>query len=84
MYRASRNNIGEDIILSGRMMLCTTTTTTLFTGSYGWSLELTGLAYLGIGIGFCAGNFTVVHPYQKKLMGMNGAKKRQGASRISG
>jgi hypothetical protein len=26
---------------------------------YGWSLELTGLAYLGIGIGFCAGNFTV-------------------------
>ena len=43
----------------GLLYLIFTTTTTLFTGSYGWSLELTGLAYLGIGIGFCAGNFTV-------------------------
>ncbi|CAG8094649.1 unnamed protein product [Penicillium nalgiovense] len=43
----------------GLLYLIFTTTTTLFTDSYGWSLELTGLAYLGIGIGFCAGNFTV-------------------------
>ncbi|CAI7621947.1 unnamed protein product [Penicillium viridicatum] len=43
----------------GLLYLIFTTTTTLFTGSYGWPLELTGLAYLGIGIGFCAGNFTV-------------------------
>ncbi|KOS36986.1 hypothetical protein ACN38_g12244 [Penicillium nordicum] len=43
----------------GLLYLIFTTTTTLFTGSYSWSLELTGLAYLGIGIGFCAGNFTV-------------------------
>ncbi|KAJ5652797.1 hypothetical protein N7507_010223 [Penicillium longicatenatum] len=43
----------------GLLYLLFTTMSTLFTDNYGWPVELCGLAYLGIGIGFGLGNFLV-------------------------
>ncbi|KAL3468913.1 major facilitator superfamily domain-containing protein [Aspergillus californicus] len=39
----------------GLLYLLFTTITSLFTTQYGWSIELAGLAYLGLGIGFIIG-----------------------------
>lgn len=43
----------------GLLYLILTTMNTIFTDNYGWPIELCGLAYLGIGIGFFTGNLVV-------------------------
>ncbi|PQE22491.1 MFS multidrug transporter protein [Rutstroemia sp. NJR-2017a BVV2] len=43
----------------GLLYLLFTTITSLFTNHYGWPVELAGLAYLGIGLGFAAGLIVV-------------------------
>lgn len=42
-------------IVYGLLYLLFTTITFVFSGQYGWSPEITGLAYLGVGIGFFLG-----------------------------
>ncbi|KAL3462659.1 major facilitator superfamily domain-containing protein [Aspergillus heterothallicus] len=39
----------------GLLYLLFTTITTLFTATYGWPIELAGLSYLGLGLGFISG-----------------------------
>ncbi|KAF6838946.1 major facilitator superfamily transporter [Colletotrichum plurivorum] len=43
----------------GLLYLLLTTVTAVFNETYGWDLELCGLAYLGLGLGFAIGLFVV-------------------------
>jgi len=45
-------------VVYGMLYLLFTTVTTVFKETYGWSSEITGLAYLGIGIGLLLGTLT--------------------------
>ncbi|KAJ4367530.1 hypothetical protein N0V83_007113 [Neocucurbitaria cava] len=62
--------------LFGLLFLLFTTLTTVFIETYGWSAELTGLAYLGVGIGNFMGIITVAKTSDATIIRL--AKKNNG------
>lgn len=57
-------------LVYGLLYLLFTTITTVFQTSYGWSPEITGLAYLGVGIGFFLGVAAVAKISDKTVVKM--------------
>jgi hypothetical protein len=57
----------------GLLYLLFTTITQVFTSTYGWEPELTGLAFIGLGIGFMAGLTVVAKISDKTVVRMTKA-----------
>jgi len=57
----------------GLLYLLFTTITQVFTSTYGWEPELTGLAFIGLGIGFFAGLIVVAKISDKTVVRMTKA-----------
>jgi multidrug resistance protein len=59
----------------GLLYLLFTTIPTVFTGTYGWQPEMTGLAYIGLGVGFITGVVVVAKISDVTVVRMTKANK---------